>query len=167
MTGNKNTIYIQNKFSDAVLEVYERADLESLAIKQDALRDVCQCLKDELGFKQLLDVIAIDHLDKKTPRFEVDYLFYNFESKSRFLIKVPVDSADQPTLDSIIDIYEPADWAERECYDMMGISFKGHPNLERLLMWKEFEGYPLRKDYPLDKRQPIPVLPEILKSAAE
>ena len=79
------------------------------------------------------------------------------EKHERVQLKVACLDDQNPEVDSIVEIYEIADWMERECWDMMGIRFNGHPNLKRLLMWEGFEGHPLRKDYPLNKRQPIPV----------
>lgn len=83
------------------------------------------------------------------PRFEVVYLLLSLKYNHRLELKVRVPEGD-PVVDSVIDIWRAADWPEREVYDMFGIRFNGHPNLKRLLMWDEFEGYPLRKDYPLE-----------------
>ena len=87
-------------------------------------------------------------------RFVVVYHFYSQEHKHRLRLVVPVEEAE-PGLDSITSLWAGADWLEREVWDMFGIRFQGHPNLKRILMYKEFEGHPLRKDYPVNKRQPL------------
>ena len=99
------------------------------------------------GFQLLLDVTAVD-LETPEYRFEVVYHWLNLVNQERLRIKVPVsDGASQP---SLARRFKSADWAEREVYDLFGIPFEGHPNLTRLLMWEDFPGHPLRKDFPLD-----------------
>ena len=97
----------------------------------------------------------MDYLDlKKKPRFEVVYHFFSLAKKHRVRIKVPAE-AKNPEVDSIVSLWAGADWYEREVWDMFGIKFRGHPNLKRILMYEEFQGHPLRKDYPIQKRQPL------------
>ncbi len=87
-------------------------------------------------------------------RFVVVYHFYSLEHKHRLRLVVPVQEAE-PELDSLTCLWAGANWLEREVWDMFGIRFRGHPDLKRILMYEEFEGYPLRKDYPVNKRQPL------------
>ena len=87
-------------------------------------------------------------------RFEVVYHVYSTVKNHRLRLKVPVTAAD-PTVDSLTGVWRSADWFEREVWDMFGIRFTGHPNLKRILMYEEFKGHPLRKDYPVRKRQPL------------
>ncbi len=87
-------------------------------------------------------------------RFAVVYHFYSQEHKHRLRLVVPVEEA-KAELDSLTSLWAGADWLEREVWDMFGIRFQGHPNLKRILMYEEFEGHPLRKDYPVNKRQPL------------
>jgi NADH-quinone oxidoreductase subunit C len=87
-------------------------------------------------------------------RFEVVYHFFSLPLLHRIRIKVPV-SEQHPEVDSIASLWGSADWFEREVWDMFGIRFRGHPNLKRILMYEGFEGHPLRKDYPVNKRQPL------------
>jgi NADH-quinone oxidoreductase subunit C len=87
-------------------------------------------------------------------RFEVVYHFYSTVKNHRLRLKVPVTQADA-AVDSITSLWRAADWFEREVWDMFGVTFRGHPNLRRLLMYEGFQGHPLRKDYPYYKRQPI------------
>jgi NADH-quinone oxidoreductase subunit C len=87
-------------------------------------------------------------------RFAVVYHFYAIEHTHRLRLVVPVEETEAE-LDSLTPLWAGADWLEREVWDMYGIRFSGHPNLKRILMYKEFEGHPLRKDYPVNKRQPL------------
>ncbi|MBI3312076.1 MAG: NADH-quinone oxidoreductase subunit C [Candidatus Omnitrophica bacterium] len=87
-------------------------------------------------------------------RFEVAYHLYSLTRNHRVRLKVPV-TAEDPTVDSVTSLWESANWFEREAWDMFGIRFTGHPDLTRILMYEPFEGHPLRKDYPVSKRQPL------------
>jgi NADH-quinone oxidoreductase subunit C len=87
-------------------------------------------------------------------RFVVVYHFFSLALKHRLRIEVPVEDTD-PEVDSLTLLWPGADWLEREVWDMFGIRFRGHPNLKRILMYDEFVGHPLRKDYPVDRRQPL------------
>ena len=89
-----------------------------------------------------------------THRFEVVYHFYSTTHNHRLRVKVPL-TASEPTLDSLTGLWAAANWFEREVWDMFGITFAGHPNLRRILLYEEFVGHPLRKDYPVNKRQPL------------
>ena len=87
-------------------------------------------------------------------RFVVVYHLFSLPLKHRLRLQVPVEEAD-PEVDSLTPLWAGADWLEREVWDMFGIRFRGHPNLKRILMYKEFVGHPLRKDYPVNRRQPL------------
>jgi NADH-quinone oxidoreductase subunit C len=87
-------------------------------------------------------------------RFVVVYHFFSLPLKHRLRLEVPVDEAD-PQVDSLSSLWGGADWFEREVWDMFGIRFRGHPNLKRILMYEEFVGHPLRKDYEVNRRQPL------------
>ena len=87
-------------------------------------------------------------------RFVVTYHFYSLVHKHRLRLVVPVEENDAE-LDSVTPLWDGANWLEREVWDMFGIQFRGHPDLKRILMYDEFEGHPLRKDYPVNKRQPL------------
>ncbi len=87
-------------------------------------------------------------------RFEVVYHFFSLCHRHRIRVKVPVGVEDL-AVDSLVSLWAAADWFEREVWDMFGIHFQGHPNLKRILMYEEFQGHPLRKDYPVNKRQPL------------
>ena len=87
-------------------------------------------------------------------RFEVVYHFFSLPLRRRFRLKVPVEEA-HPEIDSLTPLWATANWFEREVWDMYGIRFRGHPDLKSILMYEEFQGHPLRKDYPVNKRQPL------------
>ena len=104
----------------------------------------------ELRFDLLADLTAVDYLGR-APRFEVIYQLQSIPLHHRLRVKVPVDGP-APEVPSVSGLWKSALWAEREAYDMFGIRFTGHPDLRRILMYPEFEGHPLRKDYPLNQR---------------
>jgi len=89
-----------------------------------------------------------------SPRFEVVYHLYSLAHRHRLRLKVPIEASD-PCAHSVTSIWTGANWFEREAWDMFGIIFTGHPHLKRILMYEEFQGHPLRKDYPVNKRQPL------------
>jgi NADH-quinone oxidoreductase subunit C len=118
------------------------------------IAQIAQYLQGEQGFNMLMDIAGIDylgHTDRKGPRFAVTYMFKNSSNFERIRVKVYVEEGETvPTLSGIFPI---ANWQEREVWDLFGIVFAGHPDLRRLLNHCEFEGHPLRKDYPAEKRQ--------------
>jgi NADH-quinone oxidoreductase subunit C len=107
-----------------------------------------------LAFDFLSDITAVDYLGKKEPRFEVVYHLLSLGRRRRVRVKVPV-AESAPEVDSLVSLWRAADWLEREVWDMFGIRFRGHPDLRRILLYEEFRGYPLRKDYPVNQRQPL------------
>ena len=108
------------------------------------------------GFAMLIDLSAVDYLERE-PRFDVVYILYHLEQRQWLRLLVQV-YGEEPQLPSIAHVFASANWAERECYDMFGITFRGHPNLQRILMPDDWQGHPLRKDYPLTGTDPLPPL---------
>jgi NADH-quinone oxidoreductase subunit C len=108
----------------------------------------------KLEFDFLTDITAVDFLGKKEPRFEVVYHLYSFRSNRRLRVKAAVPEAE-PVVESLTPLWKAANWLEREVWDMFGIRFEGHPDLRRILLYEEFQGYPLRKDYPVNQWQPL------------
>jgi NADH-quinone oxidoreductase subunit C len=106
-----------------------------------------------LAFEMLVDITAVDWLDSRETRFEVVYQLLSITKKHRVTIKVPV-SEDRPEVPSATSLWNGANFLEREVWDMFGIRFVGHPDLRRILMYDEFVGHPLRKDYPVQGKQP-------------
>jgi NADH-quinone oxidoreductase subunit C len=126
-----------------------------VTLPRDGLAEALATLRDapDTRFEQLSDVTAVDYLGR-TPRFEVVYQLHSLTHRHRLRGKVAVDEADA-TVPSAVPVWRSALWAEREVFDLMGIRFAGHPDLRRILMYPGFEGHPLRKDYPLMRRQPL------------
>jgi NADH-quinone oxidoreductase subunit C len=123
-----------------------------LTVCRDRIHDALAFFKEQ-GFVQLLDIVGVDAVHfERAERFEVVYILYSLERDLRVRLKVFVPE-DDPVLPTATDLWEAANWAEREVWDMFGIRFDGHPNLVRILLHHEFEGHPLRKDYPIMKGQ--------------
>jgi NADH-quinone oxidoreductase subunit C len=117
-------------------------------VKKNSLRSLCTYLRIEkdLAFNYLVDVLGVDR-NTDTKRFEVVYVFYSIPNKLRIRVKVQLD--DGESIPTVTDIWRGANWPEREVYDMFGIIFDNHPDLRRIYLEDDWEGYPLRKDYPL------------------
>ena len=101
---------------------------------------------DQLKFKQLIDITAIDYPSREL-RFDVIYILLSLSLNQRFVVKTSLNEND--SLQSITNLYKSANWYERECYDLFGIRFNNHPDLRRIMTDNNFEGHPLRKDFPL------------------
>jgi NADH/F420H2 dehydrogenase subunit C len=147
---------IQDRFGDQVLETNAFRGDETVILRLDALEPVLRFLRDEPGleFNFLMDIGGVDYLTypaSKRERMEVVYHLYSLRWGHRVRIKVPVPF--QGHVASVHHLWESADWAERECWEMFGITFDGHPNLRCLLTHKDFKGHPLQKSYQLKKRQ--------------
>lgn len=153
---------IQELFSKDIIETHNFRGDETALINPCSLKAVAKFLKEdpELDFNFLMDLTAVDYLFyaggriQKNYRFEVVYHFYSLKLNHRIRIKVPL-SEDNLVVDTLCDLWPGANWYEREVWDMYGIKFKGHPGLKRILMYEEFQGHALRKDYPFNKRQPL------------
>ena len=151
MENAKIVELVKAKFPEATIADQEcRGDLQ-LTVNQDDFIEVMKFLHDDeqLAFDLLIDILAIDNSERRRkPRFEVVYVMISMESFDRLLVKLPV--AEEEEVPTVTGIWYSADWAEREVYDMMGIRFAGHPDLRRILTWDDFEGYPQRKDFPVE-----------------
>ncbi len=141
---------IKVQFPDQVIEVAEFRDQVSVIIKRDQVVAVLKYLHDDpvLSFDHLQDLTAVDYKGKKDIRFEVVYNLYSTRYRHHIRIRAQVPENDTK-INSAVPVWSGADWHERECFDMFGIEFTGHPDLRRILMPEDWEGYPLRKDYPL------------------
>jgi NADH-quinone oxidoreductase subunit C len=153
---------LHERFGADALGTSEFRDNFRIVVKPGQLRDVLKCLKEQCGFDMLIDVTAVDYLNypDAKDRFGVVYCLLNLASGERLVVKTHVNEPDL-TLPSAFPLWKGADWMEREVFDMYGIRFDGHPNLQRILMPGEFAAYPLRKDYPLrgkGERHNFPVI---------
>jgi len=124
----------------------DRGEL-TLLIRRDRIRSVCEFLKAHRGYRFLSDVTAVDWHPSE-PRFEVVYHLYSHERYERLRLKCRV-SGEQPEIASVTPLWSAANWYEREVFDLFGIRFEGHPHLRRILMPEDWQGHPLRKDYPV------------------
>ncbi len=138
---------LKGKFSGSVLDVVEFRGETTITVKKEDIVAICTFMKKDLGYNLLTDLCGVDYLGK-APRFMVVYNMYNLTTKDRLRIKVPVEESDAK-VDTVSGVWGTANWHERECWDLMGISFNNHPDLRRILMPADWEGHPLRKDYPL------------------
>jgi len=146
----------KSHFAEGILEAHEKLGDETILVMREVLSDLLRFAKEdpELRFDLMMDICGVDYLGQ-TPRFEVVYHLYSVPKNHRIRIKVRVPE-DDCWVPSCLNVWKAADWFERETYDMVGIHFEGHPNLKRVLLFEGFEGHPLRKDYPINKRQKIP-----------
>ncbi|CAN5769729.1 NADH-quinone oxidoreductase subunit C [soil metagenome] len=149
---------VQAKFGASVLETHAYLGDDTLVVAPSAWKDVARFLRDDpaLDFQLFVDLCAVDY-PNRVPRFEVVLHLYSVAKRHRIRLKTRVgdEEGDGSEVDSIVDVWTGANWFERETFDMMGIVFKGHPDLRRILMYPEFVGFPLRKDYPAQKTQPL------------
>ena len=141
---------IREVFPEEVLAVSEFRGQVSVTLRKTRIRDVSRYLHDdpELYFDYLIDVCGVDYLGKKEKRFEVVYHLYSIKHRRMIRLKAEVGEEDL-TIDSVTSVWIGANWHERETFDLYGINFSGHPDLRRILMPEDWEGHPLRKDYPL------------------
>ena len=133
-------------------------DMPVLVLAPERLLEVIRLLKLQHGYDMLSDLTAVDW-PGQAPRFEVVWHLYGTDHHRRLRIKTRVDEAD-PTVDSLVGVYGAARFMERECHDMYGIRFRGNEDLRPILLYEGFEGHPLRKDYPIDREQPLVALRE-------
>lgn len=138
----------------AVREAVARDGERIVYVARDRLLEAMTWLKETPGqaFNYLVDVTAVEFRDRERP-IEVVYFLRSLERRADIRIKVELNAADELVVDSVWNLWHGADWLEREVYDMFGITFRGHPDLRRILMWETYaEGYPLRKSFPLRGR---------------
>jgi len=142
---------LTGRFPDSVLAgSFEKGELAE-TIRAEDLLPVLRFLRSEHGFNCLDDLIVLDNVrlpEAPAKRFSVLYQLYRFPGDVR--VRLVVDVGEDEPLDSVVPIYRSADWAEREAFDMFGLRFRGHPDLRRVYLPDDFDGYPLRKDFPLE-----------------
>jgi NADH-quinone oxidoreductase subunit C len=143
-----STDKLKEKFPASIQEVKTfRGEVTVTVLKKD-LYAICKFLSSdsELQFQFLTDLCGVD-FHPKSPRFEVVYLLYSMKNNFRLRLKTKV--AEGESISSVESIWKAANWLEREVYDLFGIPFTNHPDLRRILLWDGYEGYPMRKDYPV------------------
>jgi NADH-quinone oxidoreductase subunit C len=141
------TVAIQEELGDAIESARSFAGDLTFQVRRDAIAQVAAALKNRHGFTYLIDVCGADY-PKREPRFDVVYHLHSFEANRRIRLKVSTDEATP--VPTVCGVWRAANWCEREAYDMFGVRFDGHPDLTRILLWEGFNGFPLRKDFPVE-----------------
>jgi NADH-quinone oxidoreductase subunit C len=160
MDGDAILARLRDRLGDRVLETHTRCGDHTALLAREAVGEALRFCRDEpdLRFDLLADLTAVDYVKfpgrEDGPRFEVVYHLYSVVHNHRVRLKVRVEE-DDAVVETASGLWPIANWLEREVWDMFGIRFAGHPDLRRLLLYEEFVGHPLRKDYPVDRRQPL------------
>jgi NADH-quinone oxidoreductase subunit C len=149
---------IKQKFGAGVLSTHSQFGDDTAIVDPKSWKAICAFLRDDpqMSFDMFVDLCGVDY-PTRTPRIEVVLHLYSIARRHRIRLKTAVGDEDMEgcEVDSITELWPGADWFEREAYDLVGVRFKGHPDLRRILMYPEFEGHPLLKDYPADRTQPL------------
>jgi NADH-quinone oxidoreductase subunit C len=149
---------LKEKFGDAVLETHSHLGDDTAVVDAKRWKEICAFLRNDpqMDMNLIVDLCGVDFPDRE-PRFEVVLHVYSIPKRHRLRLKARVGDAegDGAEIDSVTDVWPGANWYERETFDLMGVTFKNHPDLRRILMYPEFTGHPLRKDYPANKTQPL------------
>ena len=147
MNSSEAVEKIEAKFQNNILLKNSFRDELSLTVTKDSLIEIMTFCKKDLGFDYLVDLTAVDN-SGTNPRYEVVYELYSYSDSCHLRIKVGVDESERE-VSSVVDLWPTANWHEREAFDMIGVTFSGHPDMRRILMWEGYPYYPLRKDFPL------------------
>ena len=147
--------YIRDKLGSRVLETQQSRRDDIVILERLGLRESFRFFKEDpqLGFDFLSDITAVDYWQKKESRFEVVYQLTALKTRRRLRVRVPVPEKEAQ-VESLTPLWKGANFMEREVWDLFGIRFTDHPNLRRVLLYEEFQGHPLRKDYPVNLCQP-------------
>jgi NADH-quinone oxidoreductase subunit C len=127
---------------------YEPCNEACMVVPPENIIHVCKVMKDKFHFELLAEETAVDYWPEETPRFHLIYRLRSIKHNLIFGLRVALDG-NAPIMPSLVEVYNNANWFEREIWDMFGIRFEGHPDLRRVIMPYDWEGHPLRKDYPL------------------
>jgi len=149
LSADELLAHLRETFPDRILDGHQHCGDATVVIAREQALEIYQALRDrpELAFDMLIDLTAVDYMGK-APRFEVVSHVYSLTHNHRLRVKIRLPE-DEPWVHSLTDLWKSANWLERECWDMFGIRFVGHPDPRRILMYEEFIGHPLRKDYPV------------------
>jgi NADH-quinone oxidoreductase subunit C len=145
---NRAVAGLKERFAEAIVEVTEFRDEVTVTVRKADILAVLSYLKQSLRYDLLTDVTAVDYLGIRKERFMMVYQLFSVHHKDRLRIKCAV-AEDDCHVPTVSGIWATANWLEREVYDLFGITFDNHPDLRRILMTPDWEGHPLRKDYPL------------------
>lgn len=149
---------LKAQLGEKILETHSQFGDDTAVVEPSAWREAALFLRDDprCAMNMFVDITAVDYPDRE-PRFEVVCHLRSLERGHRIRLKARIGDADAEGLEiaSLVPVWKGASWFERECFDMFGVRFLGHPDLRRILMYEEFRGHPLRKDYPAQQTQPL------------
>lgn len=146
---------LQKELGDKIAETSTRFDDHEVTVDKKHYKAIATFLREDprAAMDHFVDLTAIDYPEREGPRFDVLLTVRSMEHNHRIRLVTRAD--DGESVPTVSDVWMGANWAEREAYDMFGVTFEGHPDLRRILMYEEFEGFPLRKDYPIERTQPL------------
>ena len=144
---------VQTLEKDFGAEARELFGETEVVLSSESIVAAGQKLRNEFDFALLSTITAVDYFPEVSPRFHIVYVFNSLSKNLQLTLRVPVDG-ENPTIPTLTEVYKNANWRERELWDMFGIKVEGHPDLRRLLMPDDWNGHPLRKDYPLGYEEP-------------
>ena len=147
LKDNPAVVALDSSMPDVITGGHAERGEPTVFISPAAITEACRFLKQERRFIRLSGITAVDWLPNN-PRFEVVYLLHSLDENARLRLKCLVSEPD-PEIDSVTGVWRSANWYEREVFDLFGIRFRNHPDLRRILMPSDWEGHPLRKDYPV------------------
>jgi NADH-quinone oxidoreductase subunit C len=153
--GSRVLRRLLERHSAAVLDTHARLGDATALVQKERLVELMRFLRDdpELAFDMLTDLTCVDYLGQE-PRFEMVYHLYSVAKNHRLRVKARV-AEPSCEIDTLVPLWPSANWMEREVWDLYGVRFTGHPDLRRILLYEEFQGHPLRKDYAKERRQPL------------
>jgi NADH-quinone oxidoreductase subunit C len=157
-TTNPVVAKLRSWSANAIEEVIEYRGDTTIVVPRKVLRSVAEQCRDieELKFNLLTDATALDRYPLE-PRFELNYQLVSIPLRQKLRIRVKLSGSD-PVVDSLVPVWKGANWLEREIFDMFGIQFTGHPDLRRILLPDDWEGHPLRRDFPVEGYRDIPAI---------
>jgi NADH-quinone oxidoreductase subunit C len=140
---------LRKRFGDTAFTVEQSREGSVFVVAKNRVKEFLKTMKEEdsLSFEMLTDLFGVDRFTAK-PRFEIVYLLNSLKNGARVTVKTRIEGTE--AVETASDIWKAAEWLEREVYDMFGIDFKNHPDLRRILLTDDFEGHPLRKDFPTE-----------------
>jgi len=151
---NPTAAALQATFGTAIGRAVDVCGDTIVTVTPARVKEILRWLKDTPGqrYNYLVDITAVEYRDRERP-LEIVWFLRSLESKANLRLKVELDARRELVVDSVVELWAGANWLEREIYDMFGVTFTGHPDLRRILMWETYaEGHPLRKDFPLRGR---------------
>jgi len=148
----------------SVAEVIEFHGETTLVVPRELLRDTAEFCRTNLEFNFLSDATSVDRFPVE-PRFELNYHLVSIPRREKVRLRVWV-SSDDPVVDSLVPVWPGANWLEREIFDLFGIRFSGHPDLRRILLPDDWEGHPLRRDYPVEGYRDVPNTGDLFRKSS-